>query len=312
MNGPMLDFPLEVICKVLLADVAPSANSVIREVLQERVATASVQNKGLMRKLHNVKGGPCLPFELSEDERLVSRAILAGRRRRLFESTIIFSSLALVDAGAAVVHNDGQVEYLDSAPVVLRADDSWLYPAAKGLYIAFLRDLQVESPTVTLTVQRSIEFRIPVGERVFPALRGQSGFSAMLWDQFFETTSGRRLTSCEWSLDSTLKQVVLKLKSPEDALRLTATAELNGWLWISGGGLSACIHLVPMLSMKQSLLFVFGSSILDRLLLHDHQNQAVQIPIALLPVVWPVICHHASVYNDQLMRHAVQTGLIHA
>jgi hypothetical protein len=309
MSGERLDLPLDLLCRLLLSGVAPAAAPYFRAVLLGHRELAPAENRARMQALDALRGGPCLPFELGEDERLVAHALLAPWRSGSAGNVTVFSALSLTNAGAALLDGEGHLVWRDVEPVAVTTADSWLYPATAGACAAALRSPGEDARHARLSIGKTLRLQLPVCRRSIMTLGKLHEVTASLWDREFSAQSMRRLSSCRWETSPARNELVLEVRAPEDILRFTASAELQGWLRVAGDAFGVCLRLSPLEAMHECGTVPVGGPVPESLLLHDSYAQRLTLSSPRIAEIWPFIRHHAAATRPEVMRAAVQAGL---
>jgi hypothetical protein len=309
MSDPFIELPFDLLSRLLLSGVAPDSATGLRAALLAFTAFNSTGKQQLLRAFDALKGGPCLPFELGEDERIVAHAMLASWHTQVPGRLVLFSALSQTDAGAVILGDEGKLEWRDVEPIPVTVADSWLYPASAPACLAALRGQDWEMRRAQLDIGKTLSLRVPVSARAATALAPRCELSASLWNRDFDESSRQWLRSCRWQVDAKRREILMELHSPEDILRFTAAAELHGWLRIAGDAFGGCVRLAPLDAAEAGLSVICGGPAPEPMLVHDVRKLRLTFKVSQLPQIWPYFRHNGHASNPKVMQAAVQAGL---
>lgn len=310
MSNERVDLPLAPFLNTFLALGGSGPASELRTAVREYISANAV-DADLLANFDAQRGGPCIPFELSDDERLVAQALIAKRDRYSHRDVYLFGALSMSDAGAVRARRDLSYAYFDSDPVSVGSDDSWFYPANTREYRSRVERLASDTREAKLVVDRELRVRLPLSDHSMARLGRSQRVSVTLLDDDFSSSAGGADLTVRADLDKQLMELSLVIPSPEDLLRVTASAELNGWLLVQSENFGAAVHLKPIGGAEDSLSCLVAGSDLEDLVMKDAARQTMSVPSALLPRVWSLIRRHPAIIVAPLLRTAHQLGLVH-
>jgi hypothetical protein len=304
-----LPMPLTPLALLLLGDDTSAVHDVARLALHGYVERTRAPHEDLLAAIDGCEGGPCLPFELDEDERLVAQALGLAARDSNGQGCAIFSRLSRVDAGALLVPVLGHITYLDDSAPELDRLAAWFYPGGRERYFSMVESLTETTQAARVSVGKRLSIEIPVTNATAAMLKRRP-VTVSLIDDSAGGTAGDLLQGADVTVSGDDRSLRIEFSRPEAVLRLSAAAELGRWLRAeSGSEFRAFLRLPPLSVPMCEVLAVVSASELNRQLLHADAMPAVDVPAELWSAARPGGQFRASSLTPVAVSYWLQRGL---
>lgn len=294
---------------MLLTDAAGPAPESIRESLRAHVLDPT-SNSRLIAAFDRQRGGPCLPFELNDDQRLVAHALIS-RRRPSSPDCFVFSALSRINAGALGVERTTIRRYFDSAAPPVEYQDAWFYPGNADRYREAINGVTAAPLSAQLSVEKSLTIVFPLGSKTAIELsKTDFQFTTSLVNDGESSERKSLRINAKYAVDNKKNTLTITLRDPNDILRFTATAEVGGWVVVSLNQYKFVARLRPIDSAQLKLSCLCAGSETENLLMHIPEDLKIAVPTSLLPSVWPYVCRHSRAITPEVLDTAVCQGLV--
>ena len=310
MTEATTPMPLRQAALLLLGDQSAEVQQEVRNALHRFAVAPRATYSRMIEAIDEVRGGPCLPFELTDDERLVTHALALNMRVSQGTGIAIFSNQSYIDAGALVVSNCGEVTYQDETAPNLQPLSSWLYPTGRDRYLQLRETLVPQIRPATFSLGKRLAFTLPVTRPTAAALQ-RSQLSVNLVDEQFASAKSGELGGADVAVSCSKDSLKLEVSRPEAILRMSAAAELGRWLRVeSGSDFRAFLRLRPLSSKTRELDAVVSAVELNRQFVFVDSVSAIDVPASLWSAAWPSARFHASALTPIAMSHWQSQGLL--